>query len=192
MPKLSDTQLVILSKASQRDDRIALPLPATLKGGAAQKVVASMLVNRLLEEVEAKRGQPAWRENGEAGSTTLVITDAGLAALNLGPEPTVEAPAAAESTDKPKRVRRQAKGPKRTRARKEAKPRAQRENTKQAALIDMLKRAKGATVEEIAEALDWQHHTVRGAMAGALKKKLGLKIVSEKHERRGRIYRIQQ
>lgn len=189
MAKLSDTQLVIFSKASQRDDRVALPLPASLKGGAAQKVVASMLANRLLEEVEAKRGQLAWRENGGAGPTTLVITDAGLAALNLGPDAAAEL-ARAESADKPKRGRRQLKEPKKGRARKEAKPRTVRENTKQAALIDMLKRARGATVEEIAQALDWQHHTVRGAMAGALKKKLGLKIESEKHEKRGRVYRI--
>lgn len=54
----------------------------------------------------------------------------------------------------------------------------------------MLRRAKGATIEEIAEALSWQPHTVRGAMAGALKKKLGLDVSSEKDDKRGRIYRI--
>ena len=57
-------------------------------------------------------------------------------------------------------------------------------------LIAMLRRAKGATVEEIAEALSWQPHTVRGAIAGALKKKLGLDVTSEKDEKRGRVYRI--
>jgi hypothetical protein len=54
----------------------------------------------------------------------------------------------------------------------------------------MLHRAKGATVEEIGEALSWQPHTVRGAIAGALKKKLGLDVTSEKDEKRGRVYRI--
>ena len=54
----------------------------------------------------------------------------------------------------------------------------------------MLSRAKGATIDEIAEALDWQSHTVRGAIAGALKKKLGLNVTSEKSERRGRVYKI--
>ena len=48
----------------------------------------------------------------------------------------------------------------------------------------MLRRAKGATVDEIAEALSWQPHTVRGAIAGALKKKLGLEVTSEKDEKR--------
>jgi hypothetical protein len=54
----------------------------------------------------------------------------------------------------------------------------------------MLNRPKGVTIPEAAEALEWQSHTVRGAIAGALKKKLGLTIQSEKVEGRGRVYRI--
>jgi hypothetical protein len=54
----------------------------------------------------------------------------------------------------------------------------------------MLKRAEGATLAEIVEATGWQRHTVRGALAGALKKRLGLTIISEKVEGRGRVYRI--
>ena len=65
-----------------------------------------------------------------------------------------------------------------------------RKDSKQAQLIAMLRRAKGASIDEIVEALGWQAHTVRGAIAGALKRKLGLNVVSEKSERRGRIYRI--
>ena len=53
-------------------------------------------------------------------------------------------------------------------------------STKQARMIEMLKRPEGATVEEIAEAMGWARHTVRGAMAGALKKKLGLTITTER------------
>jgi hypothetical protein len=51
-----------------------------------------------------------------------------------------------------------------------------RAGTKQAQMIAMLKRPEGATVEQIAEATGWQHHTIRGAISGALKKKLGLTI----------------
>jgi hypothetical protein len=54
----------------------------------------------------------------------------------------------------------------------------------------MLQRSRGATIDELAEALDWQPHTVRGAIAGALKKTLGLNITSEKVEKRGRVYRV--
>ena len=44
----------------------------------------------------------------------------------------------------------------------------------------MLKRPEGATADQIAEATGWQKHTVRGAIAGALKKKLGLTITTER------------
>jgi hypothetical protein len=65
-----------------------------------------------------------------------------------------------------------------------------RNGTKQALMIAMLRRPEGATVEQIAEATGWRNHTVRGAMAGALKKKLGLAITSEKTEGAARIYHI--
>ncbi len=67
-----------------------------------------------------------------------------------------------------------------------------RAGTKQARLIEMLHRPEGASATEIAGALDWQAHTVRGAIAGTLKKKLGLTVSSEKEEARGRIYRIER
>ena len=54
----------------------------------------------------------------------------------------------------------------------------------------MLQRSEGATIAEVVEATGWQPHTVRGALAGALKKRLGLTIASEKVENRGRVYRL--
>jgi hypothetical protein len=69
-------------------------------------------------------------------------------------------------------------------------PRAKREGTKQAVLIELLTRAEGATLPQMTEATGWLAHTVRGAMAGALKKKLGLDITSEKQTGTDRIYRI--
>ena len=69
-------------------------------------------------------------------------------------------------------------------------PRATRGGTKQAVLIELLKRPDGATLPQMTEATGWQVHTVRGAMAGALKKKLGLEITSEKQPGSDRIYRI--
>jgi hypothetical protein len=67
---------------------------------------------------------------------------------------------------------------------------AGRTDTKQDKLVAMLRRPEGATVDEMAKAFGWQAHTVRGAIAGAIKKKLGLNVASEKDEKRGRIYRI--
>ena len=70
-------------------------------------------------------------------------------------------------------------------------PRKPRENTKQAKLIAMLRRPGGATIADLAKATGgWQHHTVRGVLSGALKKKLGLTIKSEKPEGKDRVYRL--
>jgi len=88
-------------------------------------------------------------------------------------------------TKKPTRTKRATK-PKAA-ATKAGTPRAE---SKQAQLIAMLKRPEGATIAEVVETLAWQPHTVRGAIAGALKKKLGLKIESEKVDPRGRVYRV--
>jgi len=65
-----------------------------------------------------------------------------------------------------------------------------RAESKQSQLIAMLKQPDGVTIVEITKALEWQPHTVRGAIAGALKKKLGLKVESEKVDDRGRVYRL--
>ena len=61
--------------------------------------------------------------------------------------------------------------------------------SKQDAVIAMLRRGEGATVEEVARATGWQRHTVRGVFSGTLKKKLGLSLASVQ-EARGRVYRI--
>jgi hypothetical protein len=65
-----------------------------------------------------------------------------------------------------------------------------REDTKQAKLIALLRRPGGATIANLAKATRWQPHTVRGVLSGALKKKLGLTITSEKPEGKDRIYRL--
>jgi hypothetical protein len=177
MTKFSDTQRVILSAASQRTDRLALPLPKSLKGGAAHKVVNALIDKGLLKEVKANRklSDPVWRETDEGRVVTLIITDAGLAAIGVEPEAAKE-PAAPENSKAAEPA-----------APKERKP---REGTKKSQLIDLLRRPKGATLAEIVEVTGWQQHTIRGAMAGALKKKLGLTITSEKDETRGRVYKI--
>ena len=63
-----------------------------------------------------------------------------------------------------------------------------RDGIVQALLVGMLDRAEGATIDEIVAATGWQPHRVRGAFAGALKKKLGLTVTSEKPEGSERIY----
>jgi hypothetical protein len=71
----------------------------------------------------------------------------------------------------------------------EAKPQT-REGTKQATLIAMLRRPEGADLDEIADATGWQKHTIRGAISGALKKKLGLEVTSTRDHQGRRVYRL--
>lgn len=176
MAKLSDTQLVVLSAASQRADNSIYPLTVKLPGGAVVKVLGSLLTKGLIKEVQAKREDTVWREDKKRGRLTLRATPAALAALGIDGE--AEKPT---ETAKPPR--------KRTSASKDKRP-STRTDSKQAKLIEMLKRPNGATIDEIVKKFEWQAHTVRGAIAGALKKKLGLDVQSEKIEGRGRVYRI--
>ncbi len=73
---------------------------------------------------------------------------------------------------------------------KAAKPGGPRAGTKQATLIDLLRRPGGATIADLVKATSWQPHSVRGAISGTLKKRLGLTVTSEPIEKRGRVYRI--
>ncbi len=187
MAKLSDTQALILSAAAQRPEHFALPLPESLRGGAAAKVVGAMLAKGFLEEVDAdtRNGEPVWRETGDGHGVTLVATDAGLAAIGIEPEDANPAPAGATGAPTEEPAPDTPTG-----AETAPKTRTPREGTKQATLIAMLRAPDGATIEEIMAATGWQSHTVRGAMAGALKKKLGLEVTSERVENRGRVYKL--
>ena len=66
---------------------------------------------------------------------------------------------------------------------------AMRPDTKHARIIAMLRMPGGTTIAEIMTATDWQQHSVRGFLAGVVRKKLGLNLVSEQTDK-GRVYRI--
>jgi hypothetical protein len=61
--------------------------------------------------------------------------------------------------------------------------------SKQQAVIAMLRRPEGVTIDEVTNVTGWQRHTVRGLFSGTLKKKLGLTLASAQEER-SRVYRI--
>ncbi len=208
MIKLTDTQLVVLSAACQRPNRNLLPLPANLKGGAAAKVIDGLSAKGLVEEAAAAPGDSVWREGEDGSRATLRATDAAFQALGIEVERS-QSPEEAMPGAK-RRSRKGASGPKSTFKAKATNTKAapskgsrkpatadeskndrpSRTNTKQASLIAMLQRPEGASLDEIVAATGWLPHTVRGAIAGALKKKLGLTVTSEKAEGRGRVYRI--
>ena len=178
MTKLTETQSLILSAGAQRPENIALPLPKGLAGAAAKMAVGKMIEHGWLQEVDAnlRRGEPLWRETGDGHGTTLVVTDAGL--LAIGIEPVVAKTVVA--------IHERAK------AEPVGQPPTLRTGTKQAQLIALLQKPEGATMQEIIAATGWQAHSARGAMSGALGKKLGLVVVSAKEDARGRVYRISQ
>jgi outer membrane biosynthesis protein TonB len=91
-------------------------------------------------------------------------------------EPTTPEPAAKPATETVTPAKRRTKTKAKPAKAAPAEKPAPRAGTKQAQLIDLLKRPEGATVEQIAAATGWQHHTIRGAISGALKKKLGLNV----------------
>ncbi len=192
MPKLADTQLVILSAAAERDGGTVLPMPKSLKinKAAATKTIKSLINRGLVTEQSAAKDDEMWRAAEDGGRLKLVITDTGLAAIGVDTDEGTEA-SPATATAQPKkhksRSRRSATGRK---TKTEAPPACVRPGTKQALLIDLLRRKDGATISEIVDAIGWQPHSVRGAISGTLKKKLGLTVERAVVDDRGRVYRI--
>jgi hypothetical protein len=88
--RLTETQWMVLSAASQRDDHCAI-LPPRLRGGAAQKVVKKLLDLGLVEAVRARGDVPVWRREDDGGPMALRLTSRGLERIQalrgeLGPK----------------------------------------------------------------------------------------------------------
>jgi hypothetical protein len=200
MTYLSDTARVVLAAAAQRDDVSVLPFPDGCKarGGAEQKVLAGLKKRGLTQVIGADGGPQRLvitsegmaaigiepEDRGATPAATGATPAEAAAPADEAPAPTTEAASAptteadgaatpAKSKAKAKVAKVKAAKPGKAAPAEKPSPRA---GTKQAMMIEMLKRPEGATVEQIAEATGWQHHTIRGAISGALKKKLGLTV----------------
>jgi hypothetical protein len=190
MTKLTDTQLIILSAAAQRDDRGVAAIDDRSETRAA---ITKLLKAKLLQTV-ARTGELAFWETGKDGAKlSLAITPVGLRAI--GDEDGDEAAktvtraksapkassgkAAKAAPGKKKPSAKTAQSGKPAKAKSGGATSPVRAGTKLATVIGLLRRAKGASIAEIMQATGWQAHSVRGAMSGALKTKLGLNVVSE-------------
>ena len=188
--QLTHTQTQVLQYALDHNDGQVVWFPESVKGGARKKVLDG-LFNRALVTTD---GGTHWYVAAEGYDALgrprpTVASIAPLAPLVADPEmeatvaqheaqwaneAQASTPAAAPATDLSTDL---------------VKVRT-RENSKQATVVQMLKRPEGTTIAQICEATGWQAHTVRGTFAGAFKKKLGLTIESDKVQGGERVYRI--
>ncbi len=174
--KLTDTQRQVLEHAANQPDGRLVWFPENVKGGARQKVVDGLFNKALI----TRDGSDNWFVAAE-GYDALGLARPTPAIIH--PDPEIEAAVTAAETQWVKSATQEKQAPAKQliKISVDGKPRI-RENSKQAAVIEMLKRPEGATIRQICEVTKWQPHTVRGTFAGAFKKKLGLNLTSEKPE----------
>ena len=184
--KLTDTQLVMLSAAAQREDRCIVASPS-LKGAAAQKIATKLVAAGLAKEIKAKPGAHVWRcdhANGQAYA--LKLTAAGLKAIAVEDAEAIEGAAGVSPTTS-------GEVPKNTTDNEAAAgivapPTAiawPREGSKLAAVVGLLRREGGATVDQLADAMGWLPHTTRAALTGLRKRGFGIDRRKAKDERAG-------
>ena len=201
---LSDTALIILGAAAQREDRLLLPIPSsiTVSEDAISKTIKSLMSKSMVQERPAKLEDLVWRKGEQDQNYTLMITDMGVAALDGEPGEPDQASGTSELAN------RQSKGrtglgkkpndqhkkstkqiPKSSNKGAAAQQRKAPKDTKAGQVLALLARSNGATLAEMMKATGWQAHSVRGFLSGTVKKRLGLKVVSERPEGKDRRYR---
>lgn len=146
MPKLNDTQLILLSTAAQRDGGSLLPLPDTLgdAGDRATKAITALIKLGFTEERETNDAANVHRTDGDL-RFGVFITETGIAAIDGGSAASEKADAVS-TPPKPERA------------------------LKSAAVIALLQRDGGATLAELIAATGWLPHTTRAALTGLRKK----------------------
>ena len=213
-PRLSDTALVLLGHAANREDLMLLPPPTSVKarGKALEAVLKKLLDHGLIEEVPVRAPEQAWRivEDARFG---LKIAPAGLTAIGvpvlesgmaMGAGPAGDA-TAAESTrpdigaiegtgeggERSSRNQSKVAGKRRRSGRVPQRPASSdKPPSKADRIVALLERPSGASVAEMCAASGWQAHSVRGFLSGTVKKKMGLAVVSEVTTEGERRYRI--
>ena len=189
MAKLTDTQLIMLSKAAARDDGIAV-VPAKMNKAAASKVGASLLARKLMRELRSKPGMPVWREDDDGRSISLMITRAGRDAIGVDEDEQIkQAPRSDKKPATRSPSRSNGDGSKSSTSTPSrlnvASPRA---GSKQALVTEMLGAKGGATLDALVNATGWLPHTTRAALTGLRKR--GFSIERTRKAGEASMYRI--
>lgn len=201
---ITERQRELITRAHHEEGGLIDPL-LELKGGAKLKMIASLAQRGLIEQMDGQ-----WRITdvaiaiikGEALPEDVLPAVKGAATTPTtipADDPEIEAAvAAAESSwrldhldpyDRAVMVVKEQRIERRKAVQEVANTR-RRPNSKQATVLEMLRRPCGATVGDIQAVTGWQAHTVRGIFANVYKKQMGLSIVSEKPQGGDRVYRI--
>jgi hypothetical protein len=183
--KLTENQIALLRSASLREDRCFV-LPSNLKGGATQKVAARLIAEGLAKEIKARAGLPIWRRDGESDQAySLKLSAAGAKAVatsekqSAKPEP--EAPAQEPLSE----LRNSSAASDHAAEGKKGPP---REGSKLAAVIALLRRSEGATIDVLTKATGWLPHTTRAAITGVRKR--GYSVVLDRGAKGASVYRL--
>ena len=167
MPKLSDTQAVLLSTAAARSDRSVLPPPATLrlKGAALAQALKALRARGLIADApsEGRAKRSKWAVAVAGDRNRLIVTPAGLAAIKVETAP-ANAP------------RRAAAKPSVPASRAEAGK--ARPGGKLGVLLDAVARPEGATLDELTAASGWLPHTTRAAITRLRQRGFDVRLAS--------------
>lgn len=181
MAKLTDTQLVVLSKAAARDDGMAV-VPAKMNKAAASKVGSSLVARKLMRELKAKPGMPVWREDEDGRGISLMITRAGRDAIGVEDE--------TKAATAPVEQKKMAVAGKASVTKEPIVSTASRlrDGSKQALVVSMLSAKAGTTIEALIDATGWLPHTTRAALTGLRKRRF--EIERSREDGAPSIYRI--
>ena len=195
--KINDTQLVLLSAASQRDDHCLVP-PTGPKLGQVQRAIVKLLEAGIVKEIRAKGGAPIWRRDEETGHTyALKLTAAGVKAIAVDETPPSQGEAERRadhlmvSVDpKPEPGSAPAAFPDSANDGAASTPKFPRRGTKIAGVIELLQGNDGVTLAELVANTGWLPHTARAALTGLRKRGYAVGI-DRTDKARGSVYRIE-
>ncbi len=183
---LTDTQLVLLSAASQREDR-GVVRPETMDVRVFTRATKALLKACLVAESATVRKGPGEAGPGDGATQMLVITAAGLKAIGAE-EPELAQPALGKPRERFRKTSSRGTSDTATSPPLADDSSTTRPTTKRALIIAMLSRREGATLDDLIAATGWLPHTTRAALTGLRQK--GLCLERSKSKGVPAVYRI--